>query len=499
MTTAPTLSTDEADLGTTLTAMPPDPAGVEAFVGRAMADTSAWMVTTMSMIGDRLGLWQALADTRPVTSAELAERTGTVERYVREWLSSMAAHGYLTYDAGTQRFALPAEHVPVLATEGPVFFGGLHQALYGLTGTLGPVVDAIRHGGGVPLSSFNHDWWHGLERFTNAWFDHLLPQVWLPAMPEVHAALRRGADVADVGCGRGRALIRLAQAYPAGRYVGYDIHEESIAAARASAEAAGVADRVHFECRDVSAGIPGDYDVITTFDVIHDAADPRGILRAIRGALRPDGRYVCLDINASHRLEDNAGPLGAYFYGVSVLFCLTTSLAQAGEGLGTCGFNEHTVRELCAEAGFGTVHRVDMDNPFNILYTLVNLNIEDKITFAGLVPQADIPQYLDRAHIMLHTARYETGCAVIQEAMASGVAVCGTDVGLLSDIGDRYAVIVPPGNVEALAVKIVELVNDQKKFESITSAARDWITRHDAAWSAKNYSENLMGVVNGPD
>jgi 2-polyprenyl-3-methyl-5-hydroxy-6-metoxy-1,4-benzoquinol methylase len=186
----------------------------------------------------------------------------------------------------------------------------------------------------------------------------------------VQAALERGADVADIGCGRGQALIRLAQAYPNGRYVGYDIHPESIAAARASANAAGVAGIVRFECRDVSTGIPGDYDVITTFDVIHDAVDPSGMLGAIRAALRPGGRYVCLDINASHRLEDNTGPLAAYYYGVSVLFCLTTSLAQDGAGLGTCGFNEETARRMCADAGFGTVRRVEVDNPFNILYEI---------------------------------------------------------------------------------------------------------------------------------
>ncbi|KAB2350252.1 class I SAM-dependent methyltransferase [Actinomadura rudentiformis] len=347
-----------------------DPADVEAFLGRVVGDTSAWVATTMAMIGDRLGLWQALADTRATTSAELAERTGTVERYVREWLSSMAAHGYLTYDPDTGRFALPAEHVPVLAAEGPAFFGGFHHALYGLASMLGPVVEAFRHGGGVPLTAYTEDWWHGLERATSSWFDHLLPEVWLPAMPELDLALRRGADVADVGCGRGRALIRLAEAYPAGRYVGFDVHEESIAAARANAEAAGVADRISFECLDVTAGIPGDYDIITTFDVIHDAVDPLGMLRVIRSALRPDGHYVCLDINASHRLQDNTGPLSAYFYGVSVLFCLTTSLAQGGEGLGTCGFNEHTARRMCAEAGFGTVRRVDVDNPFNILYDI---------------------------------------------------------------------------------------------------------------------------------
>ena len=360
-TTTTTATTDEAVL---------DPAAVEAFVGRVVGDASAWMATTMAMIGDRLGLWRALADSGPSTSAELAERTGTTERYVREWLSSVTAHGYVTYEPETGRFELPAAHAPVLATASPVHLGGLHQALYGVTGVLDEVVDAFRDGGGVPLSSYGDNWWQGLERFSSGWFDHLLPQAWLPAMPEVHAKLRHGADVVDVGCGRGRALIALAGAYPAGRYVGYDVHPESIEAARAAAEIAGVGDRVRFECRDVSAGIPGDHDLILTFDVIHDAVDPLQILRSIRAALRPDGRYVCLDINASHRLEDNTGPLSGYFYGVSVLYCLTTSLAHGGAGLGTCGFNEHTARRLCAEAGFGAVRRVEMENPFNILYDI---------------------------------------------------------------------------------------------------------------------------------
>lgn len=176
--------------------------------------------------------------------------------------------------------------------------------------------------------------------------------------------------VADVGCGRGRALVKLAGAYPASRYVGYDVFEPSIARARAHAQTAGVADRVRFEVLDVSQGLPEQYDVITTFDVVHDAVDPRGLLRTIRAALPPDGIYVCLDINCSDRLEDNLGPLGALFLGFSVLYCMTTSLAGGGEGLGTVGFHEPKVRELCADAGFGHVQRVAMENPFNSLYEI---------------------------------------------------------------------------------------------------------------------------------
>lgn len=194
--------------------------------------------------------------------------------------------------------------------------------------------------------------------------------MWLPALPEVQAKLERGALMADAGCGRGKALIKLAQAFPRSRYVGYDIFEPTILQARAHAQAAGVADLVRFEHRDVSAGLPEQYDVITTFDVVHDAVDPRGLLQAIRQALRSDGRYVCLDINCSEKLEENAGPLGSLFYGFSMLYCMTTSLAGHGEGLGTVGLPEATLRELCMEAGFSSVRRVPLENPFNTLYEI---------------------------------------------------------------------------------------------------------------------------------
>jgi SAM-dependent methyltransferase len=346
-----------------------DPAAVEAFVGRVLADTTAAMVTTLSALGDRLGIYQDLATNGPGTSAELAERTGLNERYLREWCSGLAAHGYLTYDPASGQFALPPEHVPALAEEnGPVFFGGVHEMLTGINGALDGVADAFRNGGGVPQSAYGSHWWDGMERFTAGWFENFLLQEWIPAMPAVNEALERGALAADVGCGRGRALVKLAQAFPASRFAGYDLFAPSLARGRELARAAGVADRVTFEQRDAAAGLPETYDLIFTFDVVHDAVDPIGILRAIRAALRPGGRYVCLDINASHRLEDNAGPLGAMFYSFSVLYCMTTSLAEGGAGLGTCGFTEKAVRRLCAEAGFGDVRRVPLDNPFNNLY-----------------------------------------------------------------------------------------------------------------------------------
>jgi SAM-dependent methyltransferase len=344
---------------------------MEAFVHKVLGDTSATLTTILAVLGDRLGLFKDLAAHGPATSDELASRAGVNERYAREWLGGMASAGYLEYEPATRRFTLPPEHAPALAQEGgAVFFGGIYQELPALTGILDQLTVAFRAGGGVPQSAYNDQMWDGLERFTNMWFENLLTQQWLPAMPDVQARLERGAQVADVGCGRGRALIKLAQVFPKSRYTGYDVFGPTIERATANARAAGVADRVRFAQRDVSQGLPEPYDVITTFDVVHDAVDPVGLLRTIRQGLRADGIYVCLDVNCSEKLEENSGPLGAMFYGFSVLYCMTTSLAGGGMGLGTLGFHESKVRELCAQAGFSHVRRVPLENPFNTLYEI---------------------------------------------------------------------------------------------------------------------------------
>jgi len=353
-----------------------DQAKADAFVGKVLADTAALAVTVLSSIGDRLGLFKNLAQQGPATSEELAARAQVNERYAREWLSAMASAGYLEYDPLSHHFTLPPEHVPVLAQEGgPVFFGGVQEELVGLAGPVNQLMQAFRSGGGVPMEAYDPSTWEGVTRFTSGWFENLLVPVWLPAMPEVQAKLEHGALVADVGCGQGKALIKLAQTYPQSRYVGYDNFAPSIQQATANAHSAGVTDRVRFQQLDVSTGLPEQYDVITTFDVVHDAVNPRGLLRAIREGLRPDGRYVCLEINSSDKLEENIGLLGAFFYSVSVLYCMTSSLAHHGEGLGTVGLPETKIRELCAEAGFSHVRRVPLENPFNILYEITPIPI----------------------------------------------------------------------------------------------------------------------------
>jgi SAM-dependent methyltransferase len=347
-----------------------DPAKTEAFMGKAMVDVASAVVTVMASIGDRLGLFKALAEA-PATSEELAERVHSNERYTREWLREMASASYLEYDSLNQRFSLPPEHVPVLAQEGsPFFLGGAYQLLMAEIGPYNQLIQAFRHGGGVPMEAYDPSLWEGMERFSGGFFEHLLVPVWLPAMPEVRAKLERGALVADVGCGRGRALIKLAQIYPQSRYVGYDAFAPAVAKATASAQAAGVADRVRFKHLEISEGLPEQYDVITTFDVVHDAVNPRKLLQAIHEGLSPDGRYVCMEMNGSEKLEENAGLLGSLFYGVSVLYCMTTSLANHGEGLGTLGLSETKLRELCIEVGFSNVRRVPIEVPLNALYEI---------------------------------------------------------------------------------------------------------------------------------
>jgi SAM-dependent methyltransferase len=348
-----------------------DQAKVDAFVGKVFADTTGLMTTTMASIGDRLGLFKDLAARGPATSTELAARTAIDERYAREWLSAMASAGYLTYEPERQQFTLPPEHVPVLAQEaGPTFFGGVQEELVALVGLSDQVMSAFKNGGGIPYQAYPDTMYEGIERFTAGWFENLLVPVWIAALPEVQAKLERGIRVADVGCGRGRALIKLAQTFPESRYIGYDLFGPNVDRATASAQSAGVADRVTFRQGDVVEGLPERYDLITTFDVVHDAVDPLGLLRAIRQSLQPDGTYLCLEINCTDSLEQNVGPLGALFYSCSVLLCMTLSLAEGGAGLGTMGLPETRLRALAKEAGFSSVRRLPLENPFNTLYEI---------------------------------------------------------------------------------------------------------------------------------
>jgi 2-polyprenyl-3-methyl-5-hydroxy-6-metoxy-1,4-benzoquinol methylase len=351
-----------------------DPAKARAFAFKTLGDITSAQMDLLNLIADRLGLWRILAAAGPVTCAEFAELAEIDERYAREWLAAMACHGTLDYDAASERFTLPPEHAHVLADhDSPLYLGSypsMHQAIWGNADLL---IASFRRGGGVPQDRYGDNFWCAFERFSQAAFKNNLVQDWLPALPQADAALRAGGAVADVGCGNGQALLVLARGYPNATLVGYDSYQPAIAAAIANAEAAGLADRVRYEVCDASRGLPGQYDLITTFDVVHDMPHPRPALKAIRQALKPGGTYFVLEPNFSSDLRQNIEHplgLGAFGYSASVGYCLTQALAARGEGTGTC-LGEANLRALATEAGFAHFRRLDFpNNPFSLCYEL---------------------------------------------------------------------------------------------------------------------------------
>ena len=340
---------------------------VKTFAFQTMSDLGIAMQGALSYIGDRLGIFKALSTAGWVTSAELAERTGLRERYLREWLSAMAAARYVEYNPATRKFFMPPEHAIVLAKEdSPFFFGGFFEGIANIA--MAPkVAEAFRTGKGVPQSEYPPETFEGIERVSAPMFKNNLVRKWLPAMPQVVKALSEGASALDVGCGGGLAAIELAKGFPKARVFGYDDHPESIERARANARAAGVAQRVIFEAVDCTKLPAGRWDFIMTFDVVHDSIDPVALLRSIRNALKPDGTYLMLELNVSGNLEDNLNPMGRMMYSVSTLYCMTVSLAHGGAGIGAV-MGEPKARELCEQAGFTHFRRLPIEDLFSALY-----------------------------------------------------------------------------------------------------------------------------------
>jgi 2-polyprenyl-3-methyl-5-hydroxy-6-metoxy-1,4-benzoquinol methylase len=348
-----------------------DPAKTEAFMGQLVGNLSGTLVTYMSALGDRLGLFRDLAESGPATSDELAERTGITERYAREWLSCLACAGYLAYDANSGRFALPPEHAPALAIEGhPMFMGGFHHAVLAVerAGVLGHLTEAFVSGKGIAQDVYGAEYARAIERLSAGWFDNLLVDEWLAALPDVGARLHAGADVADIGCGAGRAVIRLAEAFPMSRFTGFDFYAPAIAAAQTKALAAGVPEgRLRFAQHDAADRLPGTYDLVMAMDVLHDLARPADVIANVRTSLKPGGSFFIVEMNAADTIEGNAGPFGAMLYAISVLYCMSVSLAQGGAAVGTAGLPESRLRELCIDAGFKSLQRVTAD-PFSAIY-----------------------------------------------------------------------------------------------------------------------------------
>lgn len=333
-------------------------------------DIGAAMLGAMNYLGDRLGLFKAMADAGWVTSNELAERTGLSERYIREWLGAVTSAGYVEYDPKARKFMLPAEHAMVLAREeSPFFMGGFMEMVVPNVSMAPKIAEAFRNGRGVTQSEYPAETWEAMERASAGMYRNQLVRKWLPTMPQVIEVLKAGGSAADVGCGSGRAVITLATAFPGARVTGFDVHPGSIDRARANAAAAGVGGRVTFEVRDGTRLPENQFDFISTFDVVHDSVDPVALLKSIRRALKKDGTYLMLEVNVSPNLEENIGPTGKMMYSMSTLYCMTVSLAHGGAGIGAC-MGEPKARELVAEAGFTKFRRLPIEDMFSALYEI---------------------------------------------------------------------------------------------------------------------------------
>lgn len=336
----------------------PEPATTgEEFAGRLLSDLATAMNAALVVVGDRLGLYQALAGGGALTAVELAWETGTEERYVREWLSAQAAAGYVSYEATTGRYYLPPEHVPALAdTESPAFLAGGFQIAQALFAAVDRAVDNFRTGAGMAWGEHAACLFEGSDRFLRAGYLGHLTRSWVPALEDVEAKLRRGALVADVGCGPGTATLLLARAYPASRFFGFDTHAASIEQARARAAQTGLEDRVRFEVAAGSAFPGNGYDLVAHFHALHLMGDPVAAARRARAALASDGTWMIVEAFAQERLEANLNPVGRMFYAASTMLGVPASLAHEGVALGG-QISEAGLRGIAAEAGFSRFRR----------------------------------------------------------------------------------------------------------------------------------------------
>ena len=338
------------------------------FVFRAVDEVGATLNTALVVMGDRLGLYRALASAGPLTPAELAKRTDTAERYVREWLNAQAAGAYVTYDPDSGRYTLPAEHAIALTDESsPAYLPGLFQTALGSVLDSPNITEAARTGEGFGWHEHGRDVFDGCERFFRPGYNASLVSAWLPALEGVAAKLQHGATVADVGCGHGASTILMAQAFPASTFIGSDYHEGSIATARKRAAEAGVSDRVRFEVAAASSYTGRGYDLVTMFDCLHDMGDPVGAARHVRQSLAADGTWMIVEPAAGDRVEDNLNPVGRTYYGFSTLLCTPASLSQdVGLALGAQA-GESRIRDVVTTAGLNRFRRVS-ETPFNIVY-----------------------------------------------------------------------------------------------------------------------------------
>jgi SAM-dependent methyltransferase len=340
---------------------------LKSFLGKFVADLGASVHAGMVVIGEKLGLYKALAE-GPANAAELAKKTGTDERYLQEWLASQAAGGYITYEEGNQRFSLTPEQAFTLASEdSPAYLPGAFELALGSLAAVPRIAESFRTGAGMGWHEHADGVFHGCERFFRPGYAANLVSSWIPALEGVKSKLERGARVADVGCGIGASTLLMARAFPNSRFFGFDYHDKSVEEAQRKAQQQGLSERVAFEVA-TAKGFPGsNYDFVSVFDCLHDMGDPVGAARHVRQSMAADGTWMIVEPFANDQLKDNLNPVGRVFYSFSTLLCTPCSRSQeVGLCLGAQA-GEKRIREVVTAAGFSHFRRAT-ETPFNIVY-----------------------------------------------------------------------------------------------------------------------------------
>jgi len=338
------------------------------FLGRAVVDIGATLHAGLVLIGEKLGLYKTLAASGPLTPGELASKTGTTERYVREWLNSQAAGGYVEYDADSGRYSMTEEQAFALAQDdSPAYLPGAFQLATSAIKAGPRIADAFRSGAGFGWHEHDKGLFEGTERFFRPNYIGNLISSWIPALEGVEEKLKRGAKVADIGCGHGASTILLAEAYPKSEFHGFDYHGPSIEAARKSAQKAGVSDRVTFEQAAAKAYPGSNYDLVAVFDCLHDMGDPVGAATHVLRSLAKDGTWMIVEPFAGDRVEQNLNPVGRVYYSASTLICTPASRSQeVGLALGAQA-GEVQIRNVATRGGFKRFRRA-AETPFNLVF-----------------------------------------------------------------------------------------------------------------------------------
>ena len=340
---------------------------LNAFIGQFVSDLGASAHAGMVVIGEKLGLYKALA-TGPMNSAELATRTKTDERYLREWLASQAAGGYITYDPRTDKFSLSEEQAFTMANEdSPAYLPGAFELALGSLAAVPRIAESFRTGAGMGWHEHDDRVFHGCEKFFRPGYAANLVSAWIPSLNDVRQKLEAGARVADVGCGKGASTLLMAKAFPKSRFFGFDYHDKSLEAARELARRDGLADRVSFEVAKAKEFPGKDYDFVAVFDCLHDMGDPVGAATHVRKSLAKDGTWMIVEPYANDQLKDNLNPVGRIYYSFSTLLCTPCSRSQEiGACLGAQA-GEKRIGDVVSSAGFTRFRRAT-ETPFNIVY-----------------------------------------------------------------------------------------------------------------------------------